>query len=311
MSLLRKLLSLIRFSHTLFALPFALLAAVMAWASWGSELATHSGVVGDRQVAVRWQEILGILLSMVFARSAAMAFNRLVDRDIDAANPRTSMRHLPAGELTAEQVATFAIFCGVAFVASTTLFLPNWLPVLLSGPVLAVLLGYSFAKRFTWLAHYWLGGALALAPIAAWIAIRGMVVLGQPADLWPAIVLGGIVLTWVGGFDIIYACQDVDFDRQTQLRSVPARFGVATALKIAAASHGVTGLLLIVLVVECPLFGWIFATGVAGVILLLLYEHWLVRPTDLSRVNQAFFQVNAVISIGLFAVGALDLAMPS
>ena len=163
--------------------------------------------------AIRWQELLGILLCMVFARSAAMAFNRLVDRRIDAGNPRTAGRHLPAGILSVGQVTLFAAGCSAAFVASTLLFLPNRLPLYLSVPVLLFLCGYSYTKRFTSLAHFWLGAALALSPIAAWIAIRGQAVLANPIDLLPAVVLGAGVLTWVAGFDILYACQDYDFDR--------------------------------------------------------------------------------------------------
>src|SRR6476646_8894483 len=158
---------------------------------------------------------LGILLCMATARSAAMAFNRLADRHIDARNPRTAGRHLPSGQLTVASVAFFTIACSAAFVASTLLFLPNRLPLLLSVPVLLWLLGYSYAKRFTSLAHFWLGAALMLAPIAAWIALRG--------DLrWPPVLLGLAVLFWVAGFDIIYACQDVAFDREAGLHSIPA-----------------------------------------------------------------------------------------
>src|SRR5205823_4836623 len=192
---LRALLEMIRFSHTIFALPFALLSAALAW----------------QEESFRWLDLLGILLCMVFARSAAMAFNRLADRRIDAANPRTQGRHLPAGIVSERGVTAFAIACAVAFVASTLLFLPNQLPLYLSVPVLAFLIGYSFAKRFTAAAHFWLGAALMLAPLCAWIAIRGQVVLARPADLVAPLLLSGVVLLWVAGFDIIYACQDYDF----------------------------------------------------------------------------------------------------
>jgi 4-hydroxybenzoate polyprenyltransferase len=218
---IRHFLSLIRFSHTLFALPFALLAALMAWSDRGS----------------RWQELLGILLCMITARSAAMAFNRLVDRKLDAENPRTATRHLPAGLLSVAQVTGLSIACGAAFIASTLLFLPNYLPLYLSTPVLAFLCGYSYAKRFTAYAHFWLGTALALSPVAAWIAIRGEVVLQHPGDLVPALVLGGAVLSWVAGFDIIYACQDFQYDCQAGLHSVPSRWGIAGALRIARPRH--------------------------------------------------------------------------
>jgi 4-hydroxybenzoate polyprenyltransferase len=286
----RHLLELIRFSHTLFALPFALLAAVMAW---------HLQVV-------RSQEVGGILLCMVTARSFAMAMNRLADRKLDADNPRTSGRHLPSGILSVPQVTVFAIICALGFVASTFLFLPNRLPLYLSVPILAFLAGYSYTKRFTSLAHFWLGTALALSPVAAWIAIRGESVLAAPGDLLPAIVLGGAVLTWVAGFDIIYACQDYDADLRAGLRSVPVQLGIPNALRLAAICHLGTVLLLACLPIIYP-FSWIFWAGVLAVAVLLFYEHLLVRPDDLSRVNAAFFNVNAIISIGLFIVGSLDL----
>jgi 4-hydroxybenzoate polyprenyltransferase len=300
-----RFLSLIRFSHTLFALPFALLSALMAWRLQGDGAAT-----GERRfaaISLRWQEVAGILLCMVTARSAAMAFNRLVDRRIDAGNPRTSGRHLPAGILSVAQVTAFTSVSAVGFVLSTLLFLPNRLPLYLALPVLAWLLGYSYAKRFTALAHFWLGAALALAPVAAWIAIRGEAVLATPRDLLPALVLGAAVLTWVAGFDVIYACQDCEFDRQTGLRSLPARLGVARALRLAAACHLATILFLALLPAVYPPFGRVFGLGVAGVAALLVYEHVLVRPDDLARVNTAFFHVNAVISLGLLAVGTWDL----
>ncbi|MCH2113665.1 MAG: putative 4-hydroxybenzoate polyprenyltransferase [Pirellulales bacterium] len=338
LSTISKLLSLIRFSHTIFALPFALLAAMMAWrlqrlhgyvlerlAAGESETGAVAGSFiyaqtqalaqaygGDYQALptgfeIRWQELLGILLAMVTARSAAMAFNRYADREFDAANPRTASRHLPAGILSIRQVTLFAIGCGCAFVASTLLFLPNRLPLFLSIPVLIFLCGYSYAKRLTSLAHVWLGAALALAPIAAWIAIRGEYALRHPIDLLPALVLAGAVLAWVTGFDIIYACQDYEFDCKAKLKSIPARLGIAGALRLAAACHAVTVGLLALLPIVFPPFGLFFWIAVAGVAALLVYEHALVRPDDLERVNTAFFHVNAVISLVLFAVGTLDL----
>ena len=161
----------------------------------------------------RWQELVGILLCMVAGRSAAMAFNRLADRKIDALNPRTASRHLPAGILSVASVAMFAAISSAAFIASTLMFLPNRLPLYLAVPMLLFLLGYSYTKRFTVLAHFWLGAALGLAPICAWIAIRGEIVMVNPRDLLPVLFLGGAVMLWVAGFDIIYACQDVEFDR--------------------------------------------------------------------------------------------------
>src|SRR5262245_26936332 len=226
---IQNILEMIRFSHTLFALPFAILAALMAWTTPVST--THG------PPRFEWQHVAGILICMVGARSAAMAFNRLADREIDAQNPRTKMRHLPAGVLSIGSVTAFTLVSALLFVAGTALFLPNRLPLILALPVLLFLLAYSYTKRFTALAHFWLGAALMLAPVCAWIAIRGEPLLVNPPDILPAMLLGGAVLTWVAGFDIIYACQDVDFDRQAQLRSVPASLGVPGALRLAAGSH--------------------------------------------------------------------------
>ena len=291
-TMLRHLLELIRFSHTVFALPFALLAAAMAWAA---------NLRSDPPVAFRWLDLLGILACMVFARSAAMAFNRLADRRLDALNPRTQMRHLPAGVVSTGSVVLFTALCSLGFVASTLLFLPrNPIPLLASLPVLAFLFGYSFAKRFTVLSHFWLGTALMLAPLAAWVAIR--------AELaWAPVLLGAAVMLWVAGFDVIYACQDYDFDVKMRLRSLPVRFGVAGALRLAAACHFSTVVLLFLVPAVYDGFGSIYLAGVAAIGLLLAYEHWLVRPDDLSRVNQAFFHVNAVVSLGLLTIGVVDL----
>lgn len=279
----QQLLELIRFSHTVFALPFALLAAALAW----------------RETVFRWQDLAGILLCMVFARSAAMAFNRLADAKIDAQNPRTAGRHIPAGLLNRSTVWLFTLVCSAGFVASTLLFLPNRWPVILAVPVLAFLLGYSFAKRWTIWAHYWLSAALMLSPIATWIAIAGEV---TPTPVW----LAAVIFFWVGGFDILYACQDADFDREANLRSIPAKFGIAGALRIAQASHLLTVVCLFGLWHFAGL-GVIFLAGVIAVSVLLAYEHRLVRPDNLTRVNIAFFQVNAIISIGLFLVGIADM----
>lgn len=285
---LTDILGMIKFSHTLFALPFALL---------GAALAAHrpDGWHG------RWQDWLGILLCMATVRSAAMAFNRLADRRVDAMNPRTASRHLPSGRLSVSSVAVFTLVCSIGFVASTLLFLPNPWPLRLSVPVLAWVLAYSYTKRFTSLAHFWLGASLALAPIAAWIALRG--------DLgWPPVLLGLAVFFWVAGFDIIYACQDEAFDRQTGLHSIPARLGTRGALRLAAVCHALMVVALVGLGVFYPL-GVVYLVGVALVAALLVYEHALVRPDDLTRVNVAFFQVNIGISMGLFAVGLADLLL--
>lgn len=322
---IRHLLELIRFSHTLFALPFALLAAVMAWYLNGYDGLldwSYNDILALRDTnfrnviilwnGIRWQEVVGILLCMVTARSAAMAFNRIADRHIDAENARTKGRHIPAGILSVQSVALFAMVNSAAFVLSTLLFLPNWLPVALSVPVLLFLLGYSYTKRFTSLAHFWLGVALMLAPISAWIAIRGEVLLTRPLDLLPAVTLGVAVLFWVAGFDIIYACQDAEFDRAAKLNSVPAKLGVPNSLRLAAFCH----LLMIAALVALPFtlpegvgLGFIYWTGISLVAALLVYEHLIVRPDDLSRVNVAFFNMNVVISLGLLALVTLDILL--
>jgi 4-hydroxybenzoate polyprenyltransferase len=294
LQVVRRLLELVRFSHTLFALPFALTSAALAW---------YFAPAG-----FDWLQLVGILLGMVLARSAAMAFNRLVDRDHDAMNPRTATRHLPAGTLSVAQVATFTAVCSLGFVAATALFLlrDNPWPLIFSVPVLLFVLAYSLTKRFTALCHFWLGLSLFLAPVAAWIAIRGL-----PA--WPEaaipLLLGGAVLFWVAGFDILYACQDVEFDRKARLRSVPALLGVANALRVALACHLVMLFLLGLLFVAAnPPLGWVYLLGTGLVGVLLAYEHSLVSAADLSKVNAAFFQVNAVVSVGLFVIVLAQLA---
>ena len=299
---LKTLLEMIRFSHTVFALPFALLSAVMCWTVPSSLGPPPPFVVLD---------LLGIVLCMIFARSAAMAFNRIADRRIDAENPRTAARHIPAGELSLSSVVWFTVLNSAMFVAATLLFLPNRLPIILSLPVLGVLGLYSYSKRFTSLAHFYLGVSLLLAPVCTWVALRGEILQEDILDIVPAVVVGLIVMFWVGGFDIIYACQDTEFDKQAKLKSIPARFGVRGALRIAAVSH----LLMIVAMVglafvsELDALGWIYYVAVAAVAVLLTIEHCLVKPDDLARVNIAFFQVNALISIGLFLIVSLDLLL--
>lgn len=289
---LRQLLEMIRFSHTLFALPFALLSAALAWRS---------------KQQFSWLELAGILLCMVFARSVAMAFNRLADRHLDAANPRTAARHLPTGQLSPSVVWLFTALCAAGFIAATAIFLlaepANPWPLILAVPVLLFVCGYSYTKRFTALAHFWLGVSLLLAPLAAWIAIRG------PVDLATPLTLGLAVCFWVAGFDIIYACQDIDYDRKARLASVPARLGVRGALRTALVCHVVMLVFLVLLYFTAqPYLGAIYLAGVTAVALLLAYEHSLVRPDDLTRVNQAFFQVNVIVSMGLLVVVLIDLA---
>lgn len=293
------MLGLIRFSHTIFALPFAVLAAV---------LALRVPLPGGEMPALRIADAAGILLCMVFARSAAMAFNRLVDHAIDAENPRTAGRHLPAGLLKRGEVWAFTLFCCIGFILATLLFWPNWIPLAASVPVLAFLLGYSFAKRFTWAAHFWLGAALSLAPVCVWVALRGQVLSSAPGDVLPSLVLAAAVAAWVAGFDIIYACQDEQFDRKEGLNSVPARLGTRGALRLAALCHAVmVGLLALLPFTSASLgLGAVYYGSIALIALLLIYEHRLVRPDDLQRVNIAFFHVNAAISLWLLLAAGID-----
>ena len=282
-----QILEMIKFSHTLFALPFALMGAALA--------VSKPGVV-----VTGVKPWVGILTCMVGARSAAMAFNRIVDRRIDAKNPRTATRHIPSGVLSTRSVAIFTVVSCSIFLAGTALFLPeNPWPLRLSSPVLLWLLGYSLAKRFTSLAHVWLGLALGMAPAAAWVAFRGEL------SLTP-VLLGLAVTFWVSGFDILYACQDYDFDTKAGLHSIPARFGILRSLKIAALLHLLMILMLVGVGLSMPL-GWIYFGGVLAVASLLVYEHSLVKPEDLSKVNVAFFQMNILISIGLLCVTLADI----
>ena len=297
---LRTYLELVRFSHTIFALPFAIMAVLIALAAGGGPAVAEGWLPWLKYIG-------GILICMVTARTAAMAFNRLVDRTIDAANPRTASRHLPRGAVGVTEVLGLIVASCAAFIAATLLFLPNWLPLALSVPVLAWLLGYSYAKRFTMLAHVWLGVALGLAPVAAWIALRGQAVLLNPADILPAFLLGLAVTVWVAGFDTIYACQDAQFDASHGLQSIPARLGVPRALRLAAVLHGLTLLLLSLLPLAVPQLGAIYWLALAAITALLVWEHSIVRPDDLSRVNEAFFTANAVIGVVLLAAIAADL----
>ena len=236
--------------------------------------------------------VLGkVVLAVVFARTAALAFNRWADADIDALNPRTRSRAIPAALLSRPQVGIAALLSGAVFVLTAAWI--NRLAFALSPVVLVVLLGYSYTKRFTRLSHLVLGLALGLSPLGAWVAARGEVAL-LPA------VLGAAVLFWTAGFDIIYACQDVDFDRKEGLRSIPERWGVARALAAARILHAFT----VALLIGVGYLGgldWVYGAGVAVVALLLIYEHSLVRPEDLSRVNQAFFTVNGIVSLAYMA----------
>ena len=231
-----------------------------------------------------------------------MAFNRLVDRRIDAANPRTAGRALPAGQISPGAVAAFtAVSAGVLVLAAWKL---NPLALALSPVALGILFLYSYTKRFTWAAHLFLGLSLAGAPLGAWIAVRGDI---QATPL----LLAGVVLTWTAGFDILYALQDLDFDRRAGLFSIPARFGVVGALWISAALHATTLTLLALLprvyLPGPPVLGIWYWVGWIGCLLLIAYQHWVVRPGDLSRLNAAFFTANGALSVWLFAATALDI----
>ena len=259
--------------------------------------------------APRFRDIVGVLLCMVTARTAAMAFNRFVDRHIDAANPRTANRHLPSGELTPAQVAVFTLISSIAFLASTLLFLPNWLPIAGAIPVLFWLLGYSLAKRFTAASQIWLGVALALSPICGWVAIRGPQDGQWIADLGIPAWLAASVALWVAGFDSIYACQDFEFDKRAGLHSIPSRFGVGGALRISAGLH-------VAMLATLGIFIAVGRTSGLGIPMMVVWvavaamvirQHWLVSETDLSRVGIAFFNVNATISVLLFVGVVVDV----
>jgi 4-hydroxybenzoate polyprenyltransferase len=275
----------VRFSHSVFALPFALQGAWMARMR-PPALAT-----------LGW-----ILLCAVAARTAAMGFNRLVDRDIDAQNPRTAARELPAGRLRPVHASALVLVAAALFVAGA--FALNPLCGKLALPVLAVLLGYSYVKRISFLAHAVLGLSLALAPLGAWLAVRGEL----SGELAPVLSLAAGVLLWVAGFDLIYACQDVDFDRRAELHSVPARFGVAFALRLSSILH-VGALACFIAQGVLAGLGIAWWLGVAAAAALLAWEHRIVSPRDLSRVNAAFFTANGWVGLGLFLGLALDLAM--
>lgn len=279
---LRVTLEMIKWEHSIFALPFALCGAMLA----------AGGIPSGHQLV--W-----IIVAMVAARSAAMAFNRWADAAIDAANPRTSTRALPAGQLSPAFVATFVVVSSLVFVLAASQL--NRLALELSPVALAVLLLYSYTKRLTRWSHLVLGLALGIAPSAAWIAVRG--------SLDPRILLLTAAVTfWVGGFDVLYACQDYEFDRKAGLHSVPRYFGIRASLWIARAFHLImVGLLIALLVVFA--MGKLAAGGVLAVILLLIYEHSLVRPNDLSKLNAAFFTMNGVISVLFFVFVAADLLL--
>lgn len=281
---LKTTLEMIKFEHTLFALPFAFLGAILA----------ANGLPA-------WQQVVWITVAMVGARSAAMTFNRIVDRDVDAANPRTANREIPSGKLSIGFAWAFLyVSIGVFLLASYSL---NWLTFALSPVALIVVLGYSYAKRFTAFAHVFLGLALAISPSAAWIAVRGSL------DEEVPLLLSLMVLMWTAGFDVLYACQDSDFDRKAGLHSIPARFGIARSLWIARLFHFQAFIVLLLLYLASGL-GWPALVGVGIVAALLVYQHTLVKANDLTRLNAAFFTTNAFVSVILLASFGTAVFLP-
>jgi 4-hydroxybenzoate polyprenyltransferase len=277
---LRTVLEMIKFEHTVFALPFALLGAFLA----------AEGFPG-------WGKTFWIILAMVGARSSAMAFNRLADQDFDLDNPRTSNRPLASGELDRLFVIVFVVMTSLLFVFAAWML--NGLALILSPAALAIIFFYSYTKRFTSFTHLFLGLALAVAPVGGWVAVRGEL-------SYPPFIIALAVLFWVAGFDIFYACQDVEFDRRRNLYSFPSRLGVSQSLRLAAACH-VLMILLLVSALAVFNLSLISGLGILIVAIGLIYEHRLVKPTDLSRLNLAFFTMNGIISIVLFVFIGVDL----
>ena len=281
---LQTVLEMIKFEHTLFALPFAFLGMLLAAEGWPE-----------------WSVVGWIVLAMVGARSAAMGFNRLADRTIDAANPRTSRRALPVGQVSPAFVGLFVVAnCLVLVFAASRL---NPLALALTPLALFILLGYSYSKRFTHWSHLVLGLALAGAPVGAWVAVRG--------DVTPTpLVLAGAVLLWVAGFDVLYALQDREFDLGAGLHSVPVRFGEIAALWISGLLHlGMLLLLALLPGIYPPGLGMGYWVGLAGCVILLTYQHRIVRPGDLSRLDAAFFQTNGLLASWLFLSTGVDFLL--
>ena len=274
MTAVRHFLDAIKFEHTVFALPFAYVSMVLAADGWPG-----------------WRTVIWVTLAMAGARTLAMSVNRLADRFIDAANPRTARRHLPAGLLTTAQVTVAAVIGGALLLLSASMLNP--LCLALAPLAVLFLVGYSYTKRFTWLSHWILGFTDGIAAAGGWIAVRA-------AFAPPVYVLWFALTVWIAGFDLIYACQDVEFDRGHRLHSVPARFGIPTALATARACHVLT-IAAFALLGWMMGLGWLYWVGVAVVAGLLVYEHSLVSPGDLSRLDVAFFNVNGYIAVILFA----------
>ncbi len=281
-------LSLVKFAHTIFAMPFALTGFFIA--------------ISQQNEGMNWQKLLLVILCMVFARSAAMAFNRWLDRDIDAENPRTKVREIPAGVISPKAALGFVIVNCLLFI--TTTWFINRLCFFLSPVALAVVLGYSYTKRFTWLCHLVLGLGLSLAPVGAYLAVTGRF------D-WIPVLYGLAVLLWVAGFDVIYALQDEEFDKSQRLYSMPSFFGKKRALRISEWMHLGTAALMVYagnkLHSAVPETGWLLWGGTTIFLALLLYQHLIVKPNDLSRVNMAFFTTNGVASLIFGTLAIADL----
>ncbi len=282
---LRLTLDMIKFEHSIFALPFALTGALLAWRNGGFP-----------SEGAAWK-LVWIVIAMVGARSAGMAFNRILDADIDGLNPRTKTRHLPAGLLSAGFAWGFLLFMAAVLVLAAGMLGPLCLQ--LSPLALAVVMGYSYTKRFTSWSHVVLGFALGIAPAAAWIAVEGTL---DPRILW----LTAAVTFWTAGFDMIYSCQDFEFDRGAALHSVPKRLGIAGALTLARLLH-LAMLVCLVMLLQSFSLGLLGAIGIGIVAVLLVYEHSLVKADDLSRVNAAFFTVNGYVSVLFFVFWAADV----
>lgn len=276
------LLGLVKFEHTLFAFPFAVMSAFLAAKGMPS-----------------WRTLGYIALAMVGARTAAMGFNRIVDRAYDAANPRTQEREIPSGAVSLREATALVVVSAAAFIFAA--YQLNWLALALSPVALLVILGYSYTKRFTSWSHIVLGLCLAIAPVGAWVAVRAEIG-------WPSLVLALAVVTWVAGFDIIYQCQDVDIDRRLGILSLPASFGIARALWIARGLHIIMLAVLLVLARLTGL-GLPYLAGWLMVLMCLVYEHSLVRPSDLRRVNTAFFTLNGVVSLVLMGFTLADVLL--
>ena len=270
----------IKIQHTVFALPFAVMSAFLA-----------AGGMPETE------KLVWIVVCMVGARSAAMAFNRIVDARFDAENPRTRERALPSGKVSVGNYWIFLVASSALFVFSAWML--NKLAFYLSPVALAIVFFYSLTKRFTAFAHFWLGLAISIAPVGAWVAIREEI-------SFTSLLLGAAVVFWLIGFDILYSCMDVESDKLSRLHSIPQRFGVENALKIAFVSHAVMIVFLLVLSEPAVLLGPLYLVGVVLVAFLLIYEHSLVKKDDLSKVNMAFFNVNGIISIGLMAFVIVD-----